>query len=312
MTIRVGFIPKRADTGAIALSARTVLSVRQELYDRHGFDLCVDHERDVDLLWVHRVHLLNDRAHLLDSTTPLIVDEERDAATVAPDVRKWAKAGLCCGVVKPHLYRPRERYEHPNHARFDFGLLELSAGYPQFERLDILKTGDLDYTAARMFDVHFAGWMSYAGKEPEQHRARAADAVEGLRNRNVQVYRGRLLDRATYYAQLSEAKICLSPFGWAEACHRDAEGIFRGCVLVKPFCDYIETLPDLYRAGETYEVCAEDFSDLPEVVGRIVDNWGQYEERRRDNRNWIIESSKRWRLAAHIARVFRRCLERAA
>ena len=43
-----------------------------------------------------------------------------------------------------------------------------------------------------------------------------------------------------------------------------------GAVLVKPDMSHLETLPDLYRPGETYLPVRWDFSDLGDVVGSAL------------------------------------------
>ncbi len=71
-------------------------------------------------------------------------------------------------------------------------------------------------------------------------------------------------------AEMGRSKICASPFGYGELCWRDVEAFLAGAVLLKPDMSHLDTLPDLYRPWETYAPIAWDFSDLAEVVDRLL------------------------------------------
>ena len=75
---------------------------------------------------------------------------------------------------------------------------------------------------------------------------------------------------AQYMEEMRRSKICFSPHGYGELCWRDVEAVLAGAVLIKPQMDHLETLPDIYRAGETYLPVKWDFSDLEEVVQRVL------------------------------------------
>jgi len=307
--IRVGFIPKRADNGSINLSAQAILSARKELYAA-GVDLAVDHEKDVDILCVHKVHLQGERSHLLEADTPLIIDEDRDSARVSPIVRKWANAGFCCGILKPHLYRPRWIYTEG--IQFDTRLLELGPGYGCFGRLDCLKENEPDWNAERPIDVHWAGWMDYPPEHVKRHREQCADAVEALADHgfNVRCVRGRHMNTVDYWNELRQSKICVSPYGWAETCHRDVEAILCGCTVVKPPTPHIETFPNVYIAGEMWP-CDESFVGLAADADAIIRMWDSARLSREHSFRWIVENSTNTIVASRMAGVFQRCIERA-
>lgn len=75
---------------------------------------------------------------------------------------------------------------------------------------------------------------------------------------------------AAYLKEMQASAVCLSPFGYGELCWRDIEAILTGAVLVKPDMSHLDTLPDLYAAGETYLPVRWDFSDLAEVVAPVM------------------------------------------
>lgn len=73
-----------------------------------------------------------------------------------------------------------------------------------------------------------------------------------------------------YMAEMRDARLCFSPFGYGELCWRDIEAFQSGAVLVKPDMSHLETLPDLYEPGETYLPIRWDFDDLEEVVASAL------------------------------------------
>ncbi len=80
------------------------------------------------------------------------------------------------------------------------------------------------------------------------------------------------LDRKDYNRELLRARVTLSPFGYGEVCFRDFEAVSSGSTLVKPEMSYVETWPDVYRAGETCEYVRWDGSDLLETCRGLLDD----------------------------------------
>ncbi|MGD9864633.1 MAG: glycosyltransferase [Pseudodonghicola sp.] len=78
------------------------------------------------------------------------------------------------------------------------------------------------------------------------------------------------LSRRQFLDEMRQSRLCWSPFGYGELCWRDLEAFMTGAVLVKPDMSHLETLPDLYRPGETYLPVKWDFSDLETVVRRAL------------------------------------------
>jgi hypothetical protein len=74
------------------------------------------------------------------------------------------------------------------------------------------------------------------------------------------------LSNADFMAELSNSKLCFSPFGFGELCWRDIEAFQGGAVLVKPDMSHLETMPNLYEAGATYLPVRWDFADLEAVI----------------------------------------------
>lgn len=86
------------------------------------------------------------------------------------------------------------------------------------------------------------------------------------------------VNRFSYWNELRNSKIVLSPFGWGEMCWRDFEGLMNGCVVVKPGMDHLETWPQMLRSGETMRTVEWDMSDLEATVDEILDNPGRARE----------------------------------
>lgn len=70
--------------------------------------------------------------------------------------------------------------------------------------------------------------------------------------------------------EMRQCRLCFSPFGYGEICWRDIEAFLTGAVLIKPDMGHLDTLPDLYRPGETYLPVRWDFADLDEVVSAAL------------------------------------------
>lgn len=94
-----------------------------------------------------------------------------------------------------------------------------------------------------------------------QHSIRAARDIAG-----ITVTTEERIPRTQFLTELHQSKLCWSPFGYGELCWRDIEAFQTGAVLLKPDMGHLDTLPDLYRPGETYLPVRWDFSDLEEVA----------------------------------------------
>ena len=63
-----------------------------------------------------------------------------------------------------------------------------------------------------------------------------------------------------------------SPFGWGEIGLRDFEAFIYGATLLKPDVSHMETWPNVFFPGETYQPVAWDFSDLEKnTLGLLSD-----------------------------------------
>jgi hypothetical protein len=81
-----------------------------------------------------------------------------------------------------------------------------------------------------------------------------------------------------YISELSQAKICFSPFGYGEVCWRDYEAVMLGALLVKPDMSHIETIPDVFIPDQTYVPVKWDYSDLDEKIDYYLSHENELNE----------------------------------
>ncbi|MFM8333591.1 MAG: glycosyltransferase [Candidatus Methylumidiphilus sp.] len=96
-------------------------------------------------------------------------------------------------------------------------------------------------------------------------RQEALDKVTPWENKLKVVCRGRV-SREEYFAELFDAKLCFSPFGYGEVCWRDFEAMFTGSLLLKPDMSHVDCYPEAFLPFETYVPLAWDLSDFDEKV----------------------------------------------
>jgi hypothetical protein len=82
--------------------------------------------------------------------------------------------------------------------------------------------------------------------------------------KNDQRFLTGLVPQRSYYRELCDSKMVLSPFGWGEVCFRDFEAIISGSLLLKPDMSHMKTWPDVYIPYETYIPLKWDGSDIKE------------------------------------------------
>jgi len=80
----------------------------------------------------------------------------------------------------------------------------------------------------------------------------------------------------TTHEVMGRSRIGISPYGQCEVCYRDLEIIQHGSLLIKPDMNKVITEPDFYKPWETYVPVKPDWSDLNEVVEKILENYDDY------------------------------------
>lgn len=105
------------------------------------------------------------------------------------------------------------------------------------------------------------------------HRLAAWKELEKIPN--IKIIAGQLPPNQTAVA-LSRSKISISPYGMGELCYRDLESIQHGCIVIKPTMDNVITDPNLFIPNETYIPCKVDYSDLNEIIAKVLTNYKDY------------------------------------
>ena len=82
----------------------------------------------------------------------------------------------------------------------------------------------------------------------------------------------KFIDHSSYYKELQNVKLSISPFGLGEISYRDFETVVCGALLIKPDMSHMETWPDIYIDNRTYVSCAWNFSDLEEKIDDLLSN----------------------------------------
>lgn len=76
----------------------------------------------------------------------------------------------------------------------------------------------------------------------------------------------------SFFAEMRNSQVVISPFGWGEFAYRDFEAFICGATLLKPDMSHAETFPNFYQAGTTMAAFRWDFSDFEEQLSRTLEN----------------------------------------
>jgi len=99
-----------------------------------------------------------------------------------------------------------------------------------------------------------------------------------------------------YNREMKKSLFTVSPFGWGEICHRDAEAFMYGSLLIKPNMDHILTQPDLYLKNFTYIDSDWDCKNLVEKIDDVVNNEYKYSEIARRGMNLFYRENRNFNM----------------
>ncbi len=83
------------------------------------------------------------------------------------------------------------------------------------------------------------------------------------------------INRYSFFNELKQSKIVVSPFGLGEITLKDFEVFITGALLMKPDMSHLETWPDFYNE-DTYVSFNWDLSDLSEKLEFVLDNYSNH------------------------------------
>jgi hypothetical protein len=240
---------------------------------------------------------------VIDSQIPTVLLENADSAIACS--REETKHSFVRAVVKIATLRDWQM-NNISKGRYHSYLLGVRLGSPvllskseaakltpgaTYGAYDVMAWWqDRDYLEAnREYDCHFAGSIIYEHRdELTKHRTDALSLLKQIPGKHC-LSAGRLFPRETYNIALAKSKVCISPWGYGELCYRDFEALYAGCVLVKPNSDFVQCWPDVMKSGIYYVACSADWSDLVEVVRKVLDSWDSFEEMRVNNRQTLLK-----------------------
>lgn len=272
--------------------ATAVWRCRDLLQSQYGIELTnIDPDGRYDLFLVHST--INDwPVYLLEG--PTVVLERIDGPQLTANVRKYIADPNLRAVIKNTIYDginyynrecwrgheavargrpepellPEEKWITPE----QYTKLKLGfsfTAYPHYDPIRNLQPFDL--SGDRPYVCNFAGTVDYG---PEMgwlnaHRLAAVRAIAKIPGPNINLAE-RAMQFDTYFQSLRQSEFVVSPWGLGEPCYRDFEAVLNGCLVIKPDCRHILTIPQMfyhYPQIARY-VCKPDFSDLPEIVAR--------------------------------------------
>lgn len=100
------------------------------------------------------------------------------------------------------------------------------------------------------------------------------------------------LSRAGYLAEMRNARVVVSPFGFGEITLKDFEALLCGSALLKPDMSHLETWPNLFGGGATMFTHRWDLRDLEQALNAALDD---------DVRRQEIAQNAQARYGFHIA-----------
>jgi hypothetical protein len=143
-----------------------------------------------------------------------------------------------------------------------------------------------DYSRPKEYDI--SAMFQYPSLEPsyehglvqsdyyDRFRKPSIDIINKLNCNIAKLDQGKRVSQQEYYSRLFNSKIIFAPYGYGEMAPRDLEAAMFGAILIKPDMSYIDTYPDPFIDGETYIACKHDFSDLEQIVEKILGNYNNY------------------------------------
>lgn len=93
-----------------------------------------------------------------------------------------------------------------------------------------------------------------------------------------------------FYKKIKQSILSVGTFGSGEICQRDFEATFLGSSFTTSNMNHIETWPNIYLPEITYLPLNWDFSNLDDVLERILSNRGLYNSLVLNSQNIIKES----------------------
>jgi len=176
--------------------------------------------------------------------------------------------------------------------------------WPQLHQLYSVNYSNKSVDAAAIFQT----WIDKPVYDHEvrtdllyaEHRNNAWKSLSGL---PYNIIANQLSPNETPYI-LNQSKVAISPYGMGELCYRDLECIQHGCIIIKPDMSNVITEPNLFIENETYIPCKTDYSDVPEILERVLGNYKDYHYIAEQARKQLIDIYSYHHVAMHWYNFF--------
>jgi hypothetical protein len=149
--------------------------------------------------------------------------------------------------------------------------------WPHMQKLQSIKEKDIDVCAVWQTYHPFEAWefaTVESGALYTKHRLDAWNELSKISDK-YKIVAEKLHPQSTNDI-MSRSKIGISPYGQCEVCYRDLEIVQQGSLLIKPDMSKVITEPDFYKPWETYIPVKPDWSDLNEIVDKVLGNYNDY------------------------------------
>ena len=121
-----------------------------------------------------------------------------------------------------------------------------------------------------------------------QHRKKAIDIV----SKKKLTVRTEKCNEKTYQEDFVKSKICVACWGYGEWTHMDGYAMYSKVILIKPNTDFLKMKPDIYQSGKRYIACNPDFSNLSEIIDKVLLNYQKYIPMLEDNYKFIKKTTR--------------------
>jgi hypothetical protein len=95
---------------------------------------------------------------------------------------------------------------------------------------------------------------------------------------NLKIASGMPIPKKSYWKELRNAKLSVSPYGWGEVCYRDFESFIAGALLIKPSMEHLETVPNCFIPNQTYIPIDWNINDLPDKLAMLTKQYKAHQQ----------------------------------
>jgi len=285
----------------------------------------------VDFVLVHQ-ELVS--VGMLESTqAPVIILERIDGAQLGTS-RRFLSHPKVLGVIKNttfvdpqkhnqwggrhhvDIYRDtmglpklENRIPNPQLTEKDLAKIELGYSYCAYERLGACFDVPWKVEDTRPNVYCFMGTVNYGEESVTSHRRSLLTKLSTFTDWPGICEGQRFVHNTEYANLLVKSKICVSPWGYGEACYRDYEALATGCIVIKPSNEYVKSDPDIFRDGSLIS-CSPDWRDLSSVIQNVLNHWESLSEFRLRNSEKVREARRPVVICQKLSEIFSRCLQR--